>query len=274
VDKAGIVKMTGKLADGTAVSFSGTLILDGDGRVFTVVYTAPKAYQGGSLFGLAEFVNPDMAEVYLRPLDGVPFLWESRNPQATGDYGEGFNRTPGLVGGWYSKTAVLGAYYAGRDLSVGIDTNAPLPELTVGAVRYSSVQWDPSGIVLTPTFKSGVMTGLAAPAAGKPTDTDKDGIWNYADEANTVGLKISRSRVTGLFNGTFLAWFDYPDKRHISKKLAFAGVLTPEREDKSDGIEGRGHFLWADKAAPLVPAKPYAFKWSYDLKILLSEPSP
>jgi hypothetical protein len=56
VDSAGGVKTAGKLADGTAVSLSGTLILDETGREFAVLYTSPTAYKGGGLFGMAEFV--------------------------------------------------------------------------------------------------------------------------------------------------------------------------------------------------------------------------
>ena len=267
VDKAGKVKTAGKLADGTAVSLSGTLIMDATGGVFTVVYVAPTTYKGGCLFGLAEIVQPDVGEVYLRPRNGEAFVWKNASPQATGAYGEGFERTTGLAGGWYSKTGDLGAYYAGRDLTVGTDTNAALPELTVGTVRYDSVCWNPSGIVLTPTFKSGAMAGLSAPAAGKPTDADKDGEWDYS-AANSVGLKIGLTRATGIFKGSFLAWFDYPDKKHVSKSLAFEGALTPVREDMEDGVAGRGYFLWADKS--LTPV--YTFSWSYDFEIMLSDP--
>ena len=263
VDKAGKVKVGGKLADGTAVSLSGVLILDEAGRVFAVVYSAPAVYKGGCLFGLAEFVDPEAGEVILRLLDGVPFLWQSRNPQATVTFGAGFARAPGLVGGWYSKTANLAVYYAGKNLTVGIEQDTPAPELTVGATRFDSIWWSPDGIALTPTLKTGVMAGLAAPAAGKPTDADKDGVWDYSP-ANSVGLKVSLTRATGVFKGSFLAWFDYPVKKHVSKSLAFEGALTPVRENPEDGVEGRGFFLWPDTAVPPLPAKPYAFQWSYD----------
>jgi len=263
VDKAGKVKVAGKLADGAAASASGTLILDEAGRVFAVVYAAPAAYKGGRLFGLAEFVVPAEGEVYLRPLDGEPFEWQSRNPQATGVIGAGFSRETGLSGGWYSKTANLAAYYAGKELTAGVDPDAAAPALAVGAVRYDAIWWAPTGIALTPTLKSGVMAGLAAPAAGKPVDPDKDGVWDYG-AANAVGLKVSLTRATGVFKGSFLAWFDYPVKKHVSKSLAFEGALTPVRANPDDGVEGRGYFLWPDKAVPPLPAKPYAFKWSYD----------
>ena len=263
VDRAGNVKTAGKLADGTAVSLSGTLILDEGGHTFAVVCTSPSAYKGGSLFGLAEFVKPADGEVHLRLLDGVKFEWKSRNPSATDDYGVGFERTTGLAGGWYSKTANLYDHYRDYRLSVGTDTNAPLPALTVGSVRYGALCWDPSGVVLTPTLQSGVMTGLHASVAGNPTDADKDGSWDYS-ATNSVGLKISLNRPTGVFKGSFKAWIDYPDKQHISKSLSFEGALTPVREDSGDGIEGRGYFLWPDRSS--TPA--YPFKWSYDFLLL------
>lgn len=269
-DKTGKVKTAGKLADGTAVSLSGTLLMGGDGRVFAVVYTAPAAFKGGCLFGLAEFVKPEEGRVYLRQPDGEPFLWRSRNPLATGAYGAGYDRSPSLVGGWYGKTGDLGAYYAGRTLTAGTDTNAPAPELTVGTMRYDPECWDPSGTVLTPVVKSGAMTGLAAPAAGKPADPDKDGVWDYS-AANVVGLKMSLARPTGLFKGSFLAWFDYPEKKHVSKSLPFEGVLTPERQDQTDGVEGRGFFLWKDSGTYLSPAGKtvaYTFNVSYDFLLL------
>ncbi len=93
VDKTGGVKTTGKLADGTALSLSGPLLLDETGRIFTVVYASPTAYKGGCLFGLAEFVKPEGdGHVLLSLLDETsPFLWENRNPQSTAVYDEGFD---------------------------------------------------------------------------------------------------------------------------------------------------------------------------------------
>jgi hypothetical protein len=277
-DKSGGVKTAGKLADGTAVSTGGSLVLDEWGRVYAVLYSAPAAYKGGSLFGFPEFVlQEEGAGQYavVRRLggwsdSGTPLVWSSLNPQATGAYGDGFNRTLELTGGWYSKTADLGWYYDGLDLSAGTDANAPTPGLTVGTVRYDALCWDPSGIALTPTLKLGAMAGLSAPPAGKPVDPEKDGIWDYG-AANSVGLKVSLTRATGIFKGSFNAWFDYPLKKHVSKSLAFEGVLTPVRENPADGVAGRGYYLWPDKAVPPLPARPYSFKWSYDFRILMSE---
>ena len=108
------------------------------------------------------------------------------------------------------------------------------------------------------------MTGyLAAPKANLPP-IKVDDVWNYNAE-NTAGLTIGFTRATGIFKGSFKVWFEYVNT-HMSKSIAYEGVLLPEREDKADGIEGRGFFLWADKA--LNPqGKTYPFNWSYDFVI-------
>ena len=269
VDMSGGVKIAGKLADGTAVSQAGALILDMTGGVFTVVFTAPTTYKGGSLFGFADFVAPAEGAVYLCPPDGVPFLWASRNLQATFEYGKGFSRTLGLAGGWYSKTENLYDYYRNRRASVGTDTNAPVPEIFSGSIPEPSDWWSPDGIALTVmTNKTGVMTGLTAPMTGTPVK-NADGTYEYAAAPNTLGLKISLSRATGFFKGSYKAWFDYAGK-HTSKGVSFEGALTPVREDLHDGVAGRGFFLWADKS--LSPA--YSFNWSYDFRVLVTDDVP
>ena len=267
VDGAGGVKAAGKLADGTAVSLSGPLILGATGSVFTVLYTAPAAYKGGCLSGLAEFAEPTGGgNAFLRPLDGALFLWESRSPQATEEYGKGFSRETGLSGGWYDKAGNLYGYYRNRRLAAGTDAAAPAPE--IAAAGGASAWWRPDGVALTvATNKLGAMTGLAAPKAGLPVKAA--GAYSYA-APNAVGLTVSLTRATGVFKGAFKAWFDY-GTAHTPKSLSYEGVLTPEREDKADGAEGRGFFLWADKTVPPAPAKPYAFNWSYDFKILFAE---
>ncbi len=118
------------------------------------------------------------------------------------------------------------------------------------------------------TNRSGVMTGLTASKAGTPTDADNNGEWDYSAD-NVVGLKIGLTRATGIFKGSFKAWFDYTGK-HTSRSLSFEGALTPVRENMDDGVAGRGFFLWADKS--VTPA--YAFKWSYDCKILMANAVP
>jgi uncharacterized repeat protein (TIGR02543 family) len=273
LDKKGKVKTSGKLADGTSISLSGPLILDEAGDVFAVFYASPVLYKGGSLFGLAGFSESADGVMVVYPLEDGPFLWTSSNPQATETYGAGFSRKAGLVGGWYNKAANLYGYYAGKDLTVGTDAGASTPRIVAGTNVYASVWWDPNGIALAVvTNRLGAMTGLAAPQAGVPVK-NADGTYDYAAANNTVGLKIGLNRATGLFKGSFKAWFE-TGVRPASKAVSFAGVLTPERQDKTDGAEGRGFFLWADKGNYLNGSGKvvtYLFSGSYDL-VFLSEP--
>ena len=276
VDKAGNVKTTGKLADGTVVSLSGSLVMDTDGRVFAVLCTAPAAYKGGSLFGLAEWVKGNAGvRTTIRLMDGMGLCWVSFNPQATRDYGWGFERSPDLTGGWYDTMGNLYEYYRGKTLTVVSNGSDSIPELQVGANRYQSVCWSSDwaelGVV---TNRLGVMTGLSAPKVGAPVKLG-DGSYEYPSGINTVGLTISLTRATGIFKGSFKVWFDYA-ATHTQRSVTYEGVLTPEREDKEDGVEGRGFFLWADKGqytTPLNRIVPYTFNWSYDL-LLLSQPQP
>ena len=273
VDAYGTVKTSGKLADGTSVSMSGPLLWG----TFkgAVLYNVPLAYKGGRFFGLVEFVKPaDGGACYLRPLEDGGLLWKSLNPQATATYRAGFQRSLGLAGGWYDKVGNLYSYYAGRVLAAGADAGAPAPEITVGGTRYASAWWNPDGVVLAPVLNSlGVMTGLKAPAAGKPVSVDNAWVYDAAD--NTAGLTFTLTRVTGLYRGTFKAWFDY-GTTHTAKSVSFQGALTPVRETPGDGREGRGYFLWADKGSYVNAqgsTSTYSFNESYDF-LILGAPAP
>ena len=290
----GAVKTAGKLADGTSVSQSGTLVLDENGRLWAVTYAAPSAYKGGSLSGLSEFAVPASGAAFLKGLDGAPLLWESLSPTATGEYGEGFGRGVSLTGGMYGALTDLGAYYT-NGVSVG---PVGLPELTA-AVKYTD--WNEDGtkkVTQTETESVGAAdpspeglvlgwkgTGFSVPAADKPEwdgeayvygDTNGDG----AD--NACGLTFKLNAKTGLFSGAFTVWYDYVSAEdytkeeggektaHMGKKVAFQGAVTPVREDSSDGVEGRGYFLW--KSAGATDAgKTYAFSASYDFLLLGGE---
>ncbi len=280
VDTAGAVKVAGKLADGTAITLSGTLVLDQDGRVFVVLYAAPPAYKGGGIFGFAELVvRPEDGVVLLRPLEGGgSIMWENRNPQATAEYGAGFARGLGLSGGWYDKVINLRDYYE-TGLAVGGVEALPPFLATVKITDYDpeserdpppKISWtdvteaedagvSPNGLVLGLTPATGIGTGLTAPRAQTPvkhTDPDTGESWyNYDELENPSGLTFAFTRATGLFKGAFNVYYDYVSAddyttglqtlSHITKKGSYEGVLTPVRMEGE--AEGRGFFLWSDK---------------------------
>ena len=299
VDKAGGVKAAGKLADGTAVSLGGTLILDESGRTFAVVCAAPSAYKGGCLFGLAEFSGASLA-----PLDDAPFVWSSQNPQATAVYGEGLYCELGLSGVLYDKSGSLNDYY--QD-GLTVDGVGALPELaakckyTYGEedengkiikttetadVSASAAEASPNGLVLAVNAAG---TALSAPKADSPKKGSEPGEYDYGDtngdgESNPSGLTVSFAKATGIFKGSFSVYYDYVSAQddtkeengetwaHVAKKVSCEGVLTP-----SGDAAGRGFFLWADKGSydsgkvdkngdPVMTA--YSFNRSYDFLLL------
>jgi len=262
----GIVKAAGKLADGTVVSLGSTLLVDSSNRFFTVLYNAPATYKGGCLFGIVEFAAG--SPVIVHPLDDVPFVWNNRNPLATA-YGDSSarGRGIGLVGGWYDKLGNLTHYYSNMTLTVCLGTNTP-PEIVVGSERHDSVCWNPGGQGLTiVTNGLGRLTGVMAPKPGAPMKVG--GTWDYSAD-NVVGLTFGLTRATGIFKGSFNAWFDYGIV-HTSKKILFEGVLTPEQAAAGGDIKGRGFYLWSDKSAytnSLGRLVPYTYKTSYDFVVL------
>ena len=306
VDRLGGVKAAGKLADGTAVSQSGSLVLDDLGRVYTVLYTSPVAYKGGSLFGLAEFARVEEGgPMVVCPVDGAPFVWGNFNPQATAEYGEGFSRELDLSGGWYNTLLNLRSYYT-NGVSVGGVGALPALLATVKITDYDpdsesdtppkiswteptvveAVEVSPNGLALsvTPALGSGIgLAGPKAPTLVKSTDPDTGEIsYNY-EATNSVGLTVAFTRATGLFKGAFNVYYDYVSADdlvsgkqtwlHTVKKASYEGLLTPVREDTSDGVAGRGFFIWPDKSSydtgrvnsfgdPIMV--PFAFNGSYD----------
>ena len=233
VDAVGNVKTTGKLADGTVLSLSGRLIYDEDCRAYTVIYASPASYQGGCIFGLAEFVKlADHSYLTLNPMDDIPFIWENRNAHATSVNGGIFKQELELTGGWYKKVGNLHDYYQYMNLTLDSAPGAVDPVLTVGAYPYDSAWWNFTDILLkTITNSSGFMTGISAPSAGLPAKISGNK-WDYGDkDDNTVGLKIGFNRATGIFKGSFKSWFDY-GTTHTYKIISYEGVLIPERNDK------------------------------------------
>jgi hypothetical protein len=277
VDSAGNVKTAGKLADGTPVSMSGPLIMDENRVILAILYAAPAAYKGGCLFGVVEFVKTDAGTVFVRPY-GSLFVWKNNSPLASSEYGVGFDRDLGLSGGWYDKLINLRTFYA-SGLSVG---DVTMPSL-IAAVKYTDwadtglnkLVWtedqlisaatdgSPSWLPLAIMPAAGTGIGLAAPRADVPVKDAGTGVYDYAVDTtgdgllNSGGLTLAFTRATGLFRGSFKAWYDYVSSEdrttmtttttHTSKAISFEGLLTPVREEGS--AEGRGFFLWADKGS-------------------------
>jgi len=309
VDKLGNIKTAGKLADGTAVSLSGALIVDMSGRVSTVLYTAPAVYKGGVFFGAAEFRRSDSGVMVVSPNQDLPFIWCSFNPLATGEYGMGMTHELSIEGGYYSKLTNLHYYYK-NGLAVGY---VDIPPSLLATVRVTDldpnslsetppkISWtesievpaedvSPSDLVLGVTPATGDGTGLSAPVTRTPMkviDPDTGDVsYNYDISENRSGLTIAFTRATGLFTGGFNVYYDYVSDmdyttgkqvwEHKVKRALYEGVLTPVRAEGE--AEGRGFFLWADKGSydsgrvddyGEPIMTPFSFSRSYDFQLLM-----
>ena len=240
VDKSGGVKVAGKAADGTSLSCSATLgFAQGVDTPLAAAYVAPSAYKGGMFAG--EFaIAPAAAVMFVEP----GFVWASRNPQATGIYGEGFIRLLQPEGGWYDKNASLRVLYG--DLTSRLLT----PTLEVKGLAEPvapQVLSDEGKVLVTVNAKD---TGYDAPKATKPAK-DQSGSWIY-EGANDAALKFSLTKSTGVFKGSYLGWYDYADAKgkaqHVSKSYSFEGLAVQGAET----LEG---FVLVSRTAAYVDGK-------------------
>ena len=278
VGKDGNVKASGKLADGTSVSANSPLMYDEDAGWFVMLYAAPSAYKGGA-FAAAVGFDDRLAPVLFIP------QWTSRNPQATGEYGEGVVRDVDLVGAYYDKLDTLRKYYE----SVRLELDGA-PEL---GFTYKETSLNEYGKKVT---TSSAVTAQAADTLGQPgltvTVNEKGAIvvakatkpvqdkstkeWSY-DGVNDGALTLSFTQATGIFKGSYTFWYDYMSAydettgkgtlAHTSKKVNFEGILVQGDEPKMEGF-----YLWDatgeyedEKTGKL---KSYKYKQSFPVRLL------
>ena len=284
VGKDGNVKATGKLADGTGVSATSPLFYDGfcETGYFAYLYVAPNVYKGGTFALSVSFVG---SRGTLAFREGVAW-WSSRNPQATGEYGEGFSRTLEFVGAYYDKLAKLNAYYEALRFD-WVDS----PTL---AYTYKETSLDAAGRKAT---KSETRTAQAVDLSGqsgltvaidgakgtlivakatKPEQDKSTKVWKY-NGANDGGLALSFAQATGIFKGSYAFWYDYESSydatkdahalSHTSKRVSFEGIVVP-------GEDLKGFYLWdasgAYTDAKTGKAKTYKYKESFPV-VFISE---
>ena len=301
VGKDGGVKAAGKLADGTSVSASSPLVYDEDAGWFVVLYAAPSAYKGGAFAAAVGFgVNGGAAgarDARLYRLAPVLFApqWTSRSPEATGEYGEGFDREVSFAGAYYNKLDTLRKYYesvrvrlggghAGRVTLPGApelgytaketSLNEQGKQVTTSSVATASAvdTLDQAGM----TAKVDEKGALVVAKATKPVQDKDTKEWSYGG-ANDGALTLSFTQATGIFKGSYTFWYDYvsaydatKDKEtltHTSKKVNFEGILVQGEEPLMDGF-----YLWdatGEYADPKTgKPKTYKYKLSFPVRLI------
>ena len=263
VDKTGGVKASGKAADGTSLSCSATLGFDRELAVVPLsVFAAPSAYKGGMLAGdLAIGERAGDGQLVVESLsdgreDGLGLVWASDNPRSTGDEGVGFVRALSAQGALYRKTLSLTATY-GSELSLAFA--APDKELNGKLVEPVALTNDQ--LVVTVDAKDAKYVALKAT---KPVK-NAAGQWEYGGK-NDSALTFTFTKSTGMFKGTFVAWYD-DGSIHKSQKFSFAGLAV------QDGGDWVGYYL-VPRTGEYFDAKSRlkTYKWNESRSISISLP--
>jgi len=283
VGKDGNVKASGKLPDGTSASATSPLMYDEDAGWFAYLYASPSAYKGGAFAAAAGF-NPGDGNVHIEPVIFNP-QWTSRNPQATGEYGDGFDRDATFAGAYYDKLSKLSDYYDA--LRVEID-NAPDLEYTYKETCLNGDGKKETESILAMataadtlwqdgmTVEFNAKGALSAVKATKPVQNKETKEWLY-EGANDGALTVSFTQATGIFKGSYTFWYDYEsaydeikDKTtvsHTSKKVNFEGILV-----QGDEPEMEGFCLWDATGEYEDPktgkAKTYKYSLSFPMRLL------
>ncbi len=255
VGKNGDVKVAGKLADGTALSATSPFMYDICNDFFTVFTLSPSAYKGGFVYLPVGF-GTERGRI-----DGLGdgLVWSSRNPQATGAYGEGFERWTSFTGAYYDTAKKLSDYYE----TLRFATEAPVlyytfKETYLGgnnrkttesymADAYAADTLGQEGTTVSVNGKGAIVVAKAT----KPVQDKETKEWYYSG-ANDGALTLSFAQATGIFKGSYTFWYDYmsayddtkPDGKretyaHASKKVSFEGILVQGEEPKMNGF-----YLW------------------------------
>ena len=281
VGKDGNVKASGKLADGTSVSATSPLMYRAEAGYFAYFYAAPSAYKGGAFALSVSFAEP---RGKLGNDVGVAY-WTSRNPEATGDHGDGFARKPDFVGAYYNKLESLYDYYRALRVDIGEapvllftyketylgENNRKVTESFLDEVSAVDTLWQ-DGLTASVNEKGALVVAKAT----KPVQDRESKEWSY-DGANDGALTLSFTQATGIFKGSYTFWFDYEsaydetkDKStvsHTSKKVNFEGIFVQGEEPKMEGF-----YLWDatgeyedEKTGKL---KSYKYKQSFPVRLL------
>ena len=233
IGSKGSAKVAGVLADGTKVSRSRRLILDGgEGPAACVPFFAPLYTKKGWVGGLL-WLDP-VARTVTTDRDAGWFVrWEK-----PGRGTEGFRMLLDACGGFYSTVPELAAGYL-----FSAEVNEAAYHYADGVAEPAAV---PDGVAVTAAG-----TRLAVARAAKPKKMVEEGVvWYDYDPVNPAQATLSFAARTGIFKGRFTLWYEYEaGGRPVLKgvKAPYAGILTPLRDPVfADLPAGMGHCLIPD----------------------------
>ena len=271
---ANSVKVTGVLADGTAVSCStfGQVIDDGTADVRRNTLYVPFFAGKTTVYSIAGVVKVGFDDPVAGALPTVApsakLVWAKPASAANSRDGSGFALSLAPTGGWYDKVVNLQAYYLNREFAVqGAEQGDDLPAEAL-AKGYSFA--DNS----TPQDLSVSLSGNAFSIASRKLVKNKTtGMYDFASSVNPWAVTLKFTRATGVVTGTMSAWewvlkqdaagYTYATAQKEIKKIAHKGVLLFSRDASSESP------LAADTLTSGFFLMPATKKWKASLPLTI-----
>ena len=276
----GSVKVSGSLADGTAVSFStfGQPIGDtlDDPKACTLVmpvYAGSAAYAIG---GDVKIAFPAGGE-YPVVLPAAKLLWEKNAAKTTSYDGTAFAISLAPTGGWYDKVVNLQNYYLGREFAISsIEGGEELPAAALASGYSFTTLSAPNDLGVSFTGNS-MTTPARALVKNKTT-----GLYDFGASVNPWNTTVKFTRATGIVTGTFSAWEwivnsdlagEYATAQKQISGLAHKGILLFARDDSADSplaseVLTAGYFLMPATTSTKDKDKKAAWKASLPFNIM------
>ncbi len=227
VSVTGLAKFVGKLGDGTAVSCGAVISEGGAWPFFAAVYGKKGSISGEVTFDLT---NPD------HDLAGTLDWFRPTPARPSGVHGDGFGFGQSqIVGALYPKPAVGRTFLNPTDGAGILTLEAPVAHLR----NHPDL----------PAFISDPIN-VSVDAANKVTFPDAP-----APAPAPLGLKVTISRATGLFTGSF------KDPAQNNKSISFSGAIVAGKEpvnapkiNAAGGLFVRGDRTGAVQITAAAPA--------------------
>ena len=280
VKDGGVVTLTGKLADGTALSGAATLIVKEVGAedecafvpLFIPLYSAKGVFSG--ILQLAPSANASPTDNVASPVEDFAQAWNypGKVPTAVPAQTEDrFALTLGMAGGYYNSVADLRAYYS----NAWFQAQAPGVSNTYYSGSYTTTVGAVDAALPVVPLAFDPKTGVASLPVGKlPVYSTVSKSYVYSP-TNPAVATFAVTKATGIFTGKFNLYYEYNDQTGARKlttvSVSHEGVLTPVRADE-ETPPGRGFYLVPDtwKASGPKPVA-YPLKRSYGVETLDEE---
>ncbi len=244
--KTGSFKVSGMLADGTAVSCSTIGQVQENGFFYVPFYAGTATYSVGGVLELA--CEAEGATAVLRSSAGL--LWTKNAAATTSRDGSGFALTLQPVGGWYDKVVNLQAYYLNEGFAIEAGTGEDLPADALASGYAFTTRSTPQDLGVKFTGNTLV------PDAYKAVKNATTGLTDFGASVNPWNVALKFTRATGLVSGTFNAWEwvlkndlvnTFETKQKTITKLTHRGVLFFTRAEGdpalADNVLTAGFFL-------------------------------